>query len=46
MPQLANLFVEIAALVHILLLVGEMFLWKEPFIHQRLGFTLDEAIKE
>jgi putative membrane protein len=22
-----------------------MFFWKEPFIHQRLGFTLDEAIK-
>jgi putative membrane protein len=45
MPQIANLFVVIVALVHILLLVGEMLFWKEPFIHQRLGFTLEEAIK-
>lgn len=45
MPQIANLFVVIVALIHILLLIAEMFLWKEPFIHQRLGFTLEEAIK-
>jgi len=45
MPQIANLFVVIVALVHILLLVVEMFFWKEPFIHQRLDFTLEEAIK-
>lgn len=45
MPQFANLFVAIASLVHILLLVGEMFFWKEPLIHQRLGFNLEEALK-
>jgi putative membrane protein len=45
MPQLANLFVVIVASVHILLLVAEIFFWKEPVIHQRLGFTLEEAIK-
>jgi len=45
MSQIANLLVGIVALVHILLLVGEMFFWKEPVIHQRLGFTLDEALK-
>jgi putative membrane protein len=45
MPQLANLFVVIVALVHILLCVVEIFFWKEPFIHQRLGFTLEEALK-
>lgn len=45
MPQIASLFVLIVTLVHILLLVVEMFLWKEPVIHQRLGFTLDEALK-
>jgi putative membrane protein len=45
MPQIANLFVVIVALVHILLFVVEIFFWKEPVIHQRLGFTLDEAIK-
>jgi uncharacterized protein YjbI with pentapeptide repeats len=44
-PQFANLFVAFTALVHINLFVVEMFVWKEPVIHQRLGFTLDEAIK-
>lgn len=45
MSQLANLFVAIASLIHIILCVVEIFFWKEPVIHQRLGFTLEEAIK-
>src|SRR6476646_1532361 len=45
MPKIANLFVGIVALVHILIFVVEMFLWKQPVIHQRLGFTLEEASK-
>jgi putative membrane protein len=45
MPQIANLFVGFVALVHILLCVVEIFFWKEPFIHGRLGFTLEEALK-
>jgi putative membrane protein len=45
MPQIANLFVLIVALVQIILFVVEIFFWKEPVIHQRLGFTLEEAIK-
>src|SRR4028119_181854 len=45
MPQIANLFVAIAALLHITLCIVEIFFWKEPVIHQRLGFTLEEAIK-
>ncbi len=45
MPLFANLFVVIVALVHILLCVAEIFFWKEPVIHQRLGFTLEEALK-
>ncbi len=45
MPQLANLFLAITSLIHIILCVVEMFFWKEPIIHQRLGFTLEEAIK-
>jgi putative membrane protein len=45
MPLFANLFVVIVALVHIIIFVVEMFFWKEPVIHQRLGFTLEEAIK-
>ncbi|MEP0885609.1 DUF1304 domain-containing protein [Trichocoleus sp. ST-U3] len=45
MPKIVNLSVAIVALVQIILLVGEMFFWKEPFVHERLGFTLEEAIK-
>jgi putative membrane protein len=45
MLQIGNLFVAIVALVHIIIFVVEIFFWKEPVIHQRLGFTLDEAIK-
>jgi putative membrane protein len=43
--QIANVFVAFTALVHINLFVVEMFVWKEPVIHQRLGFSLDEALK-
>jgi putative membrane protein len=43
--QIANVFVAFTALVHINLFVVEMFVWKEPVIHQRLGFTLEEANK-
>jgi putative membrane protein len=45
MPKIANLFIAIVALVQIILFVVEIFFWKEPVIHQRLGFTLDEALK-
>jgi putative membrane protein len=45
MPKIANRFVAIVALVHIIILVVEIFFWKEPAIYQRLGFTLEEAIK-
>jgi putative membrane protein len=45
MPQITNLFVGFVALVHIILCVVEIFFWKEPVIHQRLGFTLEEALK-
>ncbi len=45
MPKIANLFVAVASLIHIILCVVEIFFWKEPFIHGRLGFTLEEALK-
>jgi putative membrane protein len=45
MPQIANLFVLIVALVQIILFIVEIFFWKEPFIHQRLGYSLEEALK-
>lgn len=43
--QTANVFVAFTALVHINLFVVEMFVWKEPVIHQGLGFALEEATK-
>ena len=45
MPLFGNLFVAIVALVEIILFVVEIFFWKEPIIHQRLGYTLEEALK-
>lgn len=45
MPLIANLFVAFVALIHIILCVVEISFWKESVIHQRLGFTLEEAIK-
>ena len=45
MPLFANLFVVIVALVHIIIFVVEMFFWKQPVIHERLDFTLEEALK-
>lgn len=45
MPQIANLSVVIVALIHITISVVEIFFWKQPVIHERLGFTLEEAIK-
>jgi putative membrane protein len=45
MLKIANLLVGIVALVHIIVFVVEMFFWKQPVIHERLGFTLEEAIK-
>ncbi len=45
MPLFGNLFVAIVALVEIILCIAEIFFWKEPIIHQRLGYTLEEALK-
>jgi putative membrane protein len=45
MPLFGNLFVAIVALVEIILCIAEIFFWKEPIIHQRLGYSLEEAIK-
>lgn len=33
MPKIANLFVAIARLAHMILLVVEMFLWQGTVIH-------------
>ena len=45
MPLFGNLFVAIVTLVEIILCIAEIFFWKEPIIHQRLGYSLEEALK-
>jgi putative membrane protein len=45
MLQLANGLTAIAALIHFALMIGEIFFWKQPIIHERLGFNLIEATK-
>jgi putative membrane protein len=43
MPTLATVTVAIAALIHILISVVEIFFWTNPVIYERLGFTPDVA---
>ncbi len=43
MLQTANVLTAIAILIHFALMIGEIFFWKQPFIHKRLGFNLTEA---
>jgi putative membrane protein len=45
MSQAANVLTAIAALIHFALMIAEIFFWKQPFIHERLGFNLTEATK-
>jgi putative membrane protein len=45
MSQFANIIVAFTALVHIGLMIIEVFFWKQPFVHERLEFTLQEAVK-
>jgi putative membrane protein len=45
MVQLANIFVAIVAGVHFLVMAIEMFAWRRPAVHGRLGFDQDEANK-
>jgi putative membrane protein len=43
MAILATFAVAIAALIHILISVVEIFFWKTPVIYERLGFTAEVA---
>ena len=43
MALFADILVGLVALTHAGILVVEMFLWRRPAIHQRLGFTQDQA---
>jgi putative membrane protein len=41
----ATIAVVVVAVVHIVISVVEIFLWENPIVHQRLGFTADVARK-
>lgn len=43
MQIVATIAVAFIAFIHIVISVVEMFLWKNPVVHQRLGFTADVA---
>ena len=43
MSTIAELLVAFVALIHVAIAVTEMFFWKSPRVHTRLGFTADEA---
>ncbi|MCW5316625.1 DUF1304 family protein [Nostoc sp. KVJ3] len=43
MQIIATISVIFVAVVHIIISVVEIFLWGNPFVHQRLGFTADGA---
>jgi putative membrane protein len=45
MLQLANVLTAIVALIHFGLMIGEMFFWKKPLIHERLGYKEPDATK-
>ena len=45
MLQLAHVLIAIAALIHFGLMIAEMFFWKQPFVHERLGYKEPDATK-
>ncbi len=46
MPVLiAQVSVIIVALIHALISISEIFLWKKPVVHERIGFNQAEADK-
>ncbi len=43
MSLLTTLIIGLVALIHAGILVVEMFLWRRPAVHTRLGFTKEQA---
>jgi putative membrane protein len=43
MKTITTITILTVAAIHILISVVEMFLWENPLVHQRLGFTADLA---
>jgi putative membrane protein len=45
MATIAQVLVGLVALIHIGISIVEIFFWKKPVIHERIGFKQDEANK-
>lgn len=45
MALIATSLVALVALIHLLIMVLEMFLWKDPRVYGRFGLTQTEATK-
>lgn len=45
LPTVATVLVSLVALIHIAIAVAEIFLWKLPQVHSRLGFSAEQAKK-
>ena len=45
LPAVAQFLVGLVALIHIVISISEIFLWKKPVVHQRIGFNQAEADK-
>jgi putative membrane protein len=43
--SIANFFVGVVAFVHLAIVVAEMYFWRDPRLHERLGFNGAEAKK-
>ena len=44
MAILADLFVGLTALIHVVITGVEMFLWTSPKVYERVGFGFDQAL--
>jgi putative membrane protein len=45
LPAVAQVLVGLVALIHIVISISEIFLWKKPVVHERIGFNQTEADK-
>lgn len=45
LPAVAQFLVGLVALIHIVISISEIFLWKKPVVHERIGFNQAEADK-
>ena len=45
LPAVAQFLVGLVAMLHIVISISEIFLWKKPVLHEWIGFNQAEADK-